>query len=235
MKERIQKIIAASGLCSRRAAEQMISEGRVTVNGKTAQIGDTADGAVDIICVDKTPLTKTGERCYILLNKPRGYVTTMSDDKGRQTVAQLTAGVGARVYPVGRLDYNSEGLLIMTDDGELANHLMHPSHQVKKTYHVRVKGENLKHSIDMLQKPMVIDGTKINTPEVKLLDEKEFGALISITINQGLNRQVRKMCDSVGLRVMRLKRVAEGGVLLGELPSGHWRFLTASEIANLQK
>ena len=170
-----------------------------------------------------------------MLNKPRGYLTAMSDDRGRQTVAELVTDLGTRVFPVGRLDLNSEGLLLMTDDGALANRLMHPSHGVKKTYQVRVQSSDIGEGVQRLCCPMTIDGTKINIPQVKLLKQDESGGLLSITIDQGLNRQVRKMCAAAGFTVLRLRRVAEGGVTLGNLPTGKWRFLTAQEIAKLQK
>lgn len=234
MKERIQKIISSSGYCSRRAAEQLISEGRVLINGVTAQLGNSADSS-DLITIDGNPLPRAGERTYIMLNKPRGYVTTMSDEQGRKTVEELTREVGVRVYPVGRLDLNSEGLLIMTDDGELANRLMHPSGEIKKTYHVRVRGVNLDSAIDILRSPMEIDGVRIKPAEVSLLKSNELGALLSITISEGRNRQVRKMCTQAELEILRLKRVSEGSLSLGKLPSGKWRYLTADELANLQK
>lgn len=235
MMERLQKIIAASGLCSRRDAEELLTSGRVTLNGQTAQLGQSADGEVDIILVDGVLLKKAEGHCYIMLNKPRGYLTAMSDDRGRQTVAELVTDLGTRVFPVGRLDLNSEGLLLMTDDGALANRLMHPSHGVKKTYQVRVQSSDIGEGVQRLCCPMTIDGTKINIPQVKLLKQDESGGLLSITIDQGLNRQVRKMCAAAGFTVLRLRRVAEGGVTLGNLPTGKWRFLTAQEIAKLQK
>lgn len=235
MQQRIQKIIASSGVASRRAAEKLIEEGRVTLNGQTASLGALADDERDKIEIDNLPLPNNGQRTYIMLNKPRGYLSSMSDDRGRKTVADLTADVGARVYPVGRLDYDSEGLLIMTDDGELAHMLMHPSHEVKKTYEVRAQGENIEKALPILRSPLVIDGYLIHPAEVKLLSQTEDGALISITISEGRNRQIRKMCEQAGLKVMRLKRVAEGGLKLAKLPVGQWRRLDFSEIENLQK
>ena len=235
MEQRLQKIIASSGFCSRRAAERLIEEGRVSVNGKTASIGNSADDAVDEIRIDNTPLPKNEQRTYIMLNKPRGCLSSMSDDRGRRTVADLTANVGVRVYPVGRLDYDSEGLLIMTDDGELAHLLMHPSHEIGKTYELRAQGDDMAHALEILRCPLDIDGYIINPAEVKLLNQSENDALFSITITEGRNRQIRKMCDQAGIKVIRLKRVAEGNLKLGKLPTGEWRYLEAAEIENLQK
>lgn len=235
MEQRLQKIIASSGFCSRRAAEKLIEEGKVTVNGITASLGESADDAVDEIRVDNTPLSKNEQRTYIMLNKPRGCLSSMSDDRGRRTVAELTANVGVRVYPVGRLDYDSEGLLIMTDDGELAHMLMHPSHEIGKTYELRAQGGEMAHALEILRSPLDIDGYTINPAEVKLLNQSENDALLSITITEGRNRQIRKMCLQAGLSVIRLKRVAEGNLKLGKLPAGEWRYLDAAEIENLQK
>jgi len=235
MEQRLQKIIASSGLCSRRAAEKLIDEGRITVNGRVASIGDSADDEKDLILIDSNPLPKNGQRTYIILNKPRGYITAMSDDRGRKTVAELTNDVGERVFPVGRLDYDSEGLLIMTNDGELSHKLMHPSSNIKKTYETRVKGEGIESAVRTLRSPLVIDGYKINPAEVKLMNLTENGAVLSITISEGKNRQIRKMCEQAGLEVIRLKRVSEGSLKLGSLPVGKWRYLTEAEIENLQK
>ena len=235
MEQRVQKIIAASGFCSRRAAEKLIEEGRVSVNGIIAAIGDSADDAADKIEIDNKPLTKNDQRTYIMLNKPRGYITTMNDDKGRRTVAELTADVGVRVYPVGRLDYDSEGLIIMTDDGELAHRLMHPSHEIGKTYELRAQGTDIPRALEIMRSPLEIDGYRINPAEVKLLNQSENDVLLSITITEGRNRQIRKMCVLAGLEAIRLRRVAEGGLKLGKLVVGQWRYLDDTEIENLQK
>ena len=235
MEQRLQKIIASSGFCSRRAAEKLIEEGRVIVNGKTASLGTSADDTLDEIRIDNNPLAKNEQRTYIMLNKPRGFLSSMSDDRGRRTVAELTADVGVRVYPVGRLDYDSEGLLIMTDDGELAHRLMHPSHEIGKTYELRAQGGDMARALELLRSPLDIDGYIIKPAEVKLLNQSENDALFSITITEGRNRQIRKMCEQAGIKVIRLKRVAEGSLKLGKLPSGEWRYLEAAEIENLQK
>ncbi|NLW64788.1 MAG: rRNA pseudouridine synthase [Clostridiales bacterium] len=234
MGDRIQKIIASSGFCSRRAAEKLIAEGRVRLDGRTVLLGETSDGT-DGITIDGQPLSEIGKRTYILLNKPRGYVCTMSDEKGRRSVADLTADVGARVVPVGRLDMDSEGLLIMTDDGELAARLTHPSHMVKKTYSVRVLGKVRESAVNDLRGLRELGGEPIRPAEVKLLRSEEPTSLLLITITEGKNRQVRRMCAAVGLQVLRLKRISEGNLTLGDLPPGKWRYLNLEEIENLQK
>lgn len=230
MNERLQKVIASAGLMSRRAAEECIIAGRVSVNGETARLGCRADAEKDRILIDGAPLPHPGERVYIMLNKPRGYVTTMSDEKGRRDVTELVRGVGARVYPVGRLDMYSEGLLIMTNDGKFANTLMHPSHNAAKTYHTWVRGERAEEKLALLRQPMRIDGHTTRGAEVELLSTCRDGALLSITIREGRNRQVRKMCAQAGLKVTRLCRVSEGGLELGGLESGKWRRLSPKEI-----
>ncbi len=232
--ERIQKILSASGIMSRRAAEVCISEGRVTVNGQTAALGDKADPERDRILVDGRELSPVGEKLYIMLNKPRGYVTTLKDEKGRKNVAELVQNLGCRVYPVGRLDLDSEGLLLMTNDGEFANAVAHPSHEVDKVYHTWVRGDNLEEKLERLRAPMQIDGYAVRPAQVELLERLPGGALLSVTIHEGRNRQVRKMCRQAGLQVSRLRRVAEGGVRLGNLKTGRWRHLTAAELEQLR-
>ena len=237
MNERIQKILSARGVCSRRHAEELIRAGRVTCNGATCVIGDTADPQVDTICVDGKPIPAGDSPVYILLHKPRGYVTTLSDEKGRKDVSLLVADCGVRVYPVGRLDMDSEGLLLLTNDGSFANKMMHPSHEVNKTYCVTVKGYT-EAGLERLKKPIELDGYIIKTPEVALVHppKTEGGtAVLSVTIHEGRNRQVRRMCDAAGMQVMRLVRVSEGSLKLGNLKVGTWRYLTRQEIDDLQK
>lgn len=235
MKERIQKILAQAGLCSRRAAEELLRDGRVTVNGRPAGLGDSADPARDRLAVDGRPVRAAEEKVYLMLNKPRGFVSTMKDERGRRTVAQLTQGAGARVYPVGRLDYDSEGLLIMTNDGDLTLRLTHPSHEAGKTYRVSVRGDLAR--LPALSEPMVIDGYTIRPAEVHVLSRTEDGAAkLEITIHEGRNRQIRKMCAQCGLEVRRLKRVAVGKIGLDPaLAPGKWRRLTPDEIAYLKE
>ena len=233
MTERIQKLISAAGLMSRRAAEEAIGAGRVCVNGEKAQLGDKADPALDRITVDGKELPREGEKLYLMLHKPRGYVTTMHDEKGRKNVTELMTGLETRVYPVGRLDMYSEGLLFMTNDGDFANRVMHPAHEVEKVYHTWVTGENIEKSVHMLRRAMEIDGFRVCAKGVDIVQCFPGGALLRVTIAEGRNRQVRKMCDQAGLKVTRLVRVEEGGVALGDLKSGCWRRLRPEEISRL--
>ena len=237
MTERIQKILSSRGVASRRQAEDMILAGRITCNGEVCKLGQSADPNVDTIMVDGKPLPKNGERVYILLHKPRGYVTTLSDEKGRKNAAQLVSDCGLRVYPVGRLDMDSEGLLLFTNDGEFANNLMHPRHQVDKTYKVTVNGYT-EEALEQLKRPIVLDGYTIRVPKVRLIhapSKPGAKAVIHVTIHEGRNRQVRRMCALAGMEVTRLIRVQEGYLKLGDLPCGKWRYLSADEVENLQK
>ncbi len=233
MVDRLQKILSARGVASRRQAEQMILDGRVSCNGQVCTLGASADPDVDHITVDGKPLPSMEKNLYIMLNKPKGYVTTLSDEKGRKDVSMLVSDCGARVYPVGRLDMDSEGLLLMTNDGDFANRLMHPSHEVKKQYHVTVKDYSEK-SLERVKKAVVLDGYRIKPPEVQLLSAGENGAELMITIHEGRNRQVRRMCAIAGMKVKRLIRVAEGSVKLDSLECGKWRYLTDEEIRKLK-
>lgn len=217
---------------SRRAAEECISAGRVTVNGRVASLGDRADEELDLILVDGRPLPRHGARTYIMLNKPRGYVTTMSDEKGRRDVTELVRGL-ERVYPVGRLDMYSEGLLIMTDDGDFANTLMHPSHNFKKTYRTWVQAEDVGLAVEYLRGELDIGDCIVRAESVDIERLIPGGAVLLITIGEGRNRQVRKMCACCGLKVTRLMRISEGGLELGDLPPGKWRHLTEEEIQSV--
>ena len=233
MEERLQKILAQAGLCSRREAEKWIEDGRVTVGGRKASLGDRADARRDRIEVDGKPIGASEEKKYLMLYKPRGYVTTMRDERGRKTVADLVRGCGARVVPVGRLDYDSEGLLLLTNDGDLVHALTHPRHEVEKHYDVRVRGRL--DNIPRLSAPMKIDGYAIRPTEVTVIEQDEISAKLRLTIHEGRNRQIRKMCEQCGLTVRRLKRVAVGELYLDpSLKSGAWRELTAAEVSYLQ-
>ena len=233
MTERLQKILSSRGLCSRRKAEEWITAGRVSVNGAVAALGDSADPETDEIRVDGKELPKPDDFVYIMLNKPRGYVTTLSDEKGRPNAAQLV-DCGKRVYPVGRLDMDSEGLLLFTNDGDFANRLMHPKHEVNKTYRVLVERYS-EEKLEKLKLPIELDGYMIRKPDVKLLRTRERGqAQILVTIHEGRNRQVRRMCDAAGMNVLRLQRIGEGKLKLGDLPLGKWRHLTREELAGLE-
>ena len=230
--ERLQKLIAAAGLCSRRTAEEWIAAGRVRVNGETATVGQSADPETDTICVDGVPLTPPERRVYLMLNKPRGYVTTLSDERGRPTAAELVADCGTRVYPVGRLDLDSEGLLLLTNDGAWAQHLLHPKHEVEKTYHVSVFGP-VAGAAARLAAVTDLEGEPIRPARVEVLRETPGTAVLAVTIHEGKNRQVRRMCAQCGLTVKRLRRVREGALELGDLPPGKWRYLTQDEAGAL--
>lgn len=235
MTERIQKILSGRGVCSRRKAEEYIAAGRVTVNGIPAQLGDSADPDADEILLDGKKLPSGAEPVYIMLHKPRGYVTTLSDEKGRKNAAELVADCGVRVYPVGRLDMDSEGLLLFTNDGDFANMLMHPKHEVNKTYEVTVT-DFAEGKLDKLSKSVTLDGYTIRKPDVKLLCTlSDNRAVLHVTIHEGRNRQVRRMCDLAGMPVKRLIRISEGSLKLGNLKSGAWRYLTVQELAQLKK
>lgn len=233
MTERLQKILASRGVCSRRKAEELINAGRVTVNGTVALLGQSADPERDEILLDGGALPSGGEYVYIMLHKPRGYVTTVSDEKGRANVTQLV-DCGQRVYPVGRLDMDSEGLLLLTNDGDFANHLMHPKAEVDKTYEVWVN-RYFDGAQKKLERPITIDGYTIKPPRVKLLGVQGKNARLLITIHEGRNRQIRRMCEAAGVHVTRLRRISEGEVTLGTLPKGQWRYLTEDEVAMLKK
>ena len=230
MTERLQKLLSGRGVASRRAAEQMILEGRVRVNGSVAVLGQTADPDVDEILVDGQPIPAGAEPVYIMLHKPRGFVTTLSDEQGRRTAAELVADCGVRVYPVGRLDLSSEGLLLFTNDGAFADRMMHPKHQVDKTYLVWVSDYS-EVAFEKLKRPVELDGYRIRAPKLRLIKP----GLIEITIHEGRNRQVRRMCEAAGMHVTRLRRIREGALSLGDLPAGKWRYLTDAEISALKK
>lgn len=229
MEERIQKLLSSCGIASRRAAEQYLTAGRVTVNGRPAALGEKADLERDLIALDGVAIRPPKSRTYLLLNKPRGYVTTLSDERGRKNVSQLVSDCGARVWPVGRLDLDSEGLLILTDDGEFTNRLTHPGHEVEKEYRVWVAGD-AEAALPQLNGPMELDGVCLRAAKTKLVTGGENRAVLSVVIHEGKNRQVRRMCDAVGLRVTRLQRIREGALTLGNLQPGRWRRLTETEI-----
>ena len=234
MEERLQKLLSSAGLCSRRTAESYISAGRVTVNGVPAELGQRADPEKDEIRLDGNPISSPAGHVYLLLNKPRGYVTTLSDEQGRNTVADLVRDCGTRVYPVGRLDLDSEGLLLMTNDGELMQRLIHPSGEVNKTYHVSVYG-SVVNCAARLAALTDLEGEPIRPARVEVLRQTRQTAELSITIHEGKNRQIRRMCAACGLTVKRLRRVKEHTLELGNLPAGKWRYLTAQEILALKK
>ncbi|MBE6592819.1 MAG: rRNA pseudouridine synthase [Ruminococcaceae bacterium] len=232
---KLQKYFSDCGVMSRRAAEEEIKKGRVRVNGNVATLGDRIDPERDVVEYDGKRLErKSSQRHYVLLNKPRGYVTTLSDEKGRPTVAQLVKDLPARVYPVGRLDMDSDGLLLLTDDGELANRLTHPRHEIPKIYHVTVTSAVTQAKLEALGKPMIIDGYEILPVKVRPLSCSDSEALLEFTLYEGRNRQIRKMCELQDLKISRLSRVAIGDITLGSLECGEWRFLDADEISYLK-
>lgn len=233
MRERLQKLIARAGVCSRRSAESLLTAGRVTVNGVAAHLGDKADADADVIAIDGTAIAFAEPAVYLMLNKPRGYVTTLSDELGRATAAELVADCGTRVFPVGRLDKDSEGLLLFTNDGALMQAMTHPSHQVDKTYEVTVTGE-LEGAADRLSAVTELDGEPIMPAQVEIMERRKGQALLRVTIHQGKNRQIRRMCAQVGLQVTRLRRVSEDALALGQLKPGQWRYLTDAEVAALK-
>lgn len=228
---RLQKFFTDSGILSRRAAEEAILAGQVRVNGAPAKLGDKVDPENDLVEYQGKPIKpRIGlAHRYVMLNKPRGYVTTLQDEKGRKTVAELVADTHARLYPVGRLDMDSEGLLLLTDDGEFTNRLTHPRHEIPKIYHVSVSPIPTKEQLTALSSPMKIDGYSLLPVKVRKLAPD----VLEMTLHEGRNRQIRKMCASVGLRVCTLQRVAIGKLRLGTLPLGKWRELTADEVAYL--
>mgnify|MGYP003294388621 FL=1 len=234
-KIRLQKLIAESGLCSRRKAEEFIKQGKVKVNGHVASIGDGAT-LKDTISVDgeRIYLSKKREKYYIMLNKPRGYVTTMSDELDRRCVTELLENFPERVYPIGRLDRNSEGLLLFTNDGKFANDIMHPSRHVSKTYRVTVRPGITDEQLVQLSEGVIIDDKKTLPANVTVLTQEQGRVVLQIVIREGRNRQVRKMCEAVGLEVARLKRTAIGPVKLGMLKPGTYRELTSEELRALR-
>ena len=234
---RIQKIIAESGYCSRRRAEELILQGKVKVNGHPAQLGQKADPAKDRITVDGEllPRGEQAEKRYIALYKPRGYLTAMSDDRGRKCVSDLVRDIPERVYPVGRLDLNSEGLLLFTNDGEFANQMMHPSCGVTKTYRVTVHSSITDSQLVSLTEGVVLDdGDKTSPAIVRIMVDSPERSVMLITLSEGKNREIRRMCDAVGLTVARLKRISVGSVKLGMLRPGEYRDLTAEELSQLR-
>ncbi len=235
-KIRLQKFMADAGLMSRRSAESEIEKGNVSVNGHTAFLGMKIDPLEDnIVYKGKKIRYEKREHTYIMINKPRGYLCSTEDDRGRKCVTDLIKGVDARIYPVGRLDMISEGMLLLTDDGELKNRLTHPSHSIGKIYRVKVSGEITETQLEILSSPLVIDGYKIKPVEVTVGECDESGTVLKMTLFEGRNRQIRKMCEQVGLTVKRLSRVSIGNLKLDGLSVGKWRMLTEQEVDYLYK
>lgn len=233
---RLQKYLSEQGVLSRRAAEEEIRRGRITVNGVPAILGMKIDPERDTVLYRGKKIGAPVVRhVYLMLNKPRGYVTTMHDEEGRPCVAELVADVGTRVYPVGRLDYDSEGLLLFTNDGELANRLTHPRYHKSKVYHVKLRGEVPSEKITALSRPMEIDGYLTKPVHISIVTRKEDFTVLAMELFEGRNRQIRKMCESLGLVILSLKRISIGEVKLGNLAPGKWRYLTRSQVESLKK
>lgn len=230
MEERLQKILSAAGECSRRAAEEYIKAGRVAVNGEPAQLGQKADPEQDLITLDGKRIGAASEELlYFMLHKPVGYVTTLSDEQGRPSVADLIRDIPVRVWPIGRLDQNSEGLLLLTNDGDVTHRLLHPSFRVEKEYHVWVNG-SIERALPIVRGPLTMDGELLAPAQIDVLEDKGNSGKLRFIIHQGKKRQVRRMCAAGSLKVTRLQRVREGKLLLGDLPMGQWRPLTKEEI-----
>ena len=232
-KIRLQKHLSECGIASRRKAEELIAAGKVKINGHIAEIGARVDPKRDKVTVRGKAVVPVNEKVYIMLNKPRGFVTTMSDELGRKTVSDLVADAGARIFPVGRLDRDSEGLLILTNDGDFANKLTHPSSHVNKTYRVTVKGAAEEEQLLKMKEGILLDGRKTLPCDCFVAERKPDRTVLIFVLNEGRNRQIRRMCEAVGLEVLRLKRTESAGVKLGMLPQGKWRPLNEREMRRL--
>lgn len=230
---RLQKYLSMCAVASRRKAEELIAQGKVKVNGKVAQIGDKISPKHDTVTVSGRKIVGSRKHYYIMLHKPRGYITTMDDEMGRKCVAELVRDVGARVYPVGRLDKDSEGLLLMTNDGEFANHMTHPSKHIPKTYRVTVRPDVTEDMLTSFATGMEIDGRITAPADAHIIEKQDNRVVMEIVLYEGRNRQIRKMCESLGLEVARLKRTSMGSLKLGMLPPGKWRELKEDEVHKL--
>ncbi len=233
---RLQKFLANAGVASRRGAEKIIAEGRVSVNGEIIrEMGVQIDENYDVVELDGEVIKNAEKKVYIMLNKPVGFITTVSDDKGRPTVMELVSDISSRIYPVGRLDYDTEGLLLMTNDGDLTYCITHPKHDIAKTYVAEVTGDVSMDTIIQLRRGVMLDGQKTSPAEVEVVGATQYGTKVEITIHEGRNRQVRRMFEELGCVVKKLKRIKEAGLTLGHLPLGKWRKLSESEVNMLKK
>lgn len=231
---RLQKYLALCSVASRRGAEQMILDGRVCVNGKVVTTLGTKVSEGDRVSVDGREIGQADKKIYIMLNKPDGYICSAKDERGRKTVMELVSDIPERIYPVGRLDYNTTGLLIMTNDGEMAYRLTHPKYEKQKIYSALVSGIMLHGAADKLKRGVYIDGKKTSPAEVEILEHRRNSTVVRIGIHEGMNRQVRKMCEAVGHPVLSLTRVSVDGIELGNLATGRWRHLTKTEVMRLR-
>lgn len=235
MEIRLQKYFTDCGVLSRRAAEAEIAAGRVRVNGEVAQIGTKIDPATDTVTYKgKVVEPKTERGIYVMLNKPRGYVTTLSDDRGRKCITELIADIEERIYPVGRLDMDSDGLLLLTNDGELTNFLTHPKHEIPKIYHVKVKGKLTPEQIREIGRPIEIDGMTTKPVRVTLVSTDRDSSTLEMVLYEGRNRQIRRMCEARDVEILRLCRVAIGNITLGNLTPGKWRYLSHAQVEYLK-
>lgn len=232
-KLRLQKYLSQCSVASRRKAEELIEQGKVKINGRKAILGDKVDPVHDKVTVFGKPIKNNDTKMYVMLHKPRGFVTTMSDEQGRRCVADLVADAGVRLYPVGRLDRNSEGLLFMTNDGEFTNILIHPKRHVSKIYRVTVKGKVTEEQIDKMAAGMKLEEYTTQPCDIGFIEKHEDRTVLRFTLYEGKNREIRKLCEAVGLEVIRLKRVEIAGIKLGMLPQGRWRELTEKEVKRL--
>lgn len=230
---RLQKFLSECGVASRRRSEELISTGKVKVNGRTASLGEKINPKVDTISVNGKKVINTARHVYLMLHKPRGFITTMNDEMGRKCVAQLVEDVGERVYPIGRLDRESEGLLLMTNDGEFANAMMHPSHHIGKVYRVTIRPGITQEQIDLMSGGIEIEGRTTAPCDVRVIKKDGDRAVLEIVLYEGRNRQIRKVCEKLNIEVARLKRTAFGAVKLGMLPAGKWRELSKDEVNKL--
>lgn len=233
---RLQKFLANCSVASRRGAEELIKQGRITVNGSVVtEMGIQIDEENDFVEFDGKPVRPDKKKIYVMLNKPVGFVTTVSDDKGRSTVMELVADIPYRIYPVGRLDYDTEGLLLMTNDGDLTYKITHPKNNIEKTYVAEVTGNITMNTLTALRNGVYLDGVRTAPAKVEVIGATQYGTKLEITIHEGKNRQVRRMFEAVGCIVKKLKRTKEAGLILGHVPLGHWRKLTESEVNMLKK
>jgi len=232
---RVQKYISDCGVMSRRAAEVEIRAGKIKINGEIAEIGQKIVPGKDTVEWNGREIRAVSEhKTYIMLNKPVGYVTTLSDELGRKCITELVEDVGCRVYPCGRLDMESEGLLLLTDDGQLANALTHPRHKIPKIYNVRIASEITPGELEALGRPMILDGYAIKPVNVSIISRADGATNLRFELYEGRNRQIRKMCELVGLEIIRLRRIAIGNIELGDLRPGKWKHLTASQVRYLK-
>ncbi len=232
---RLQKYLALCSVASRRASEEIIASGRVTVNGQVVTGMGTKVAQGDEVCVDGRKVSPDEKKIYIMLNKPAGYITSVTDDRGRHTVMELVEDIPERLYPVGRLDYDTEGLLFLTNDGDMAYSLTHPKYEKEKVYEALVKGIMYHGAVDKLKAGVYIDGRKTAPAEAEVIEHRRNTTVVRICIHEGRNRQVRKMCDAVGHSVVALRRVAFDGIEMGNLDVGKWRHLTKTEVMRLKK